>query len=408
MRILVVTRSYPSADDLYQYPFVHRRVLAYREAGHDVVVFRPSVGGSTEHVYEDVTCRSGDAAALNGIVADVRPDVIAAHGFSDDMWPYLKSVSAHLPVRAWLHGSEIPAFFRFKAERIIDGGERLAALRAVESRREFWRDFLKRKPSTFKLVHVSESAAQLFREDMALGEDEFSVVHNPIDTGLFSYLPKSATDRFRVLMIRPFDSPSYGNDLAVYAIMKLAERNGFDRLTFTIIGDGPMFDETLAPLRGLENVSIERRFLTQAEIVEQHRRHGIFLVPTRLDTQGVSRDEAMASGLVPVTNFVSAVPEFVDASCAGLAGSEDSAGLADALQALVADPSLFLAKSQAAAQRVRGQSGIEIIVPRELALLAEAAGCGVADDAALHKTSGVECDRRPSKLVTEPSSKQER
>ena len=41
MRILVLTRSYPAPGDLYQYPFVHRRVLAYARAGHEVVVFRP-------------------------------------------------------------------------------------------------------------------------------------------------------------------------------------------------------------------------------------------------------------------------------------------------------------------------------------------------------------------------------
>jgi glycosyltransferase involved in cell wall biosynthesis len=35
-------------------------------------------------------------------------------------------------------------------------------------------------------------------------------------------------------------------------------------------------------------------------------------VPSRTDTQGVSRDEAMSSGLVPVTNAVAAIPEFVD------------------------------------------------------------------------------------------------
>lgn len=35
-----------------------------------------------------------------------------------------------------------------------------------------------------------------------------------------------------------------------------------------------------------------------------------FWFPTRMDTQGVSRDEAMCSGLVPITNKVAAVPEF--------------------------------------------------------------------------------------------------
>ena len=375
MRILVVTRSYPSDGDLYQYPFVHRRVLAYQAAGHDVSVFRPTSGPRSDHSYEGVTCRSGDGTTLVELVGSERPQVIAAHGFSEEMWDVLAPISGQVPMRAWLHGSEIPAFFRYKAERVADTDERAAALRAVEARSVFWKRFLGNRPDLFKLVFVSRSAVELARADLGrlLGDEDYSVVHNPIDTDLFAYHAKSAEDRTRVLMIRPFDSPSYGNDMAVSAILRLSERSGFEQLQFTIIGDGPLFDQTVAPLCGLGNVTIERRFLNQAEIVDQHRRHGIFLVPTRLDTQGVSRDEAMASGLVPVTNLTSAVPEFVDESCAALAGPEDDAGLADALWELIEEPQVFLAKSEAAAWRVRRQSGHEIIIPAELELLSDAA-----------------------------------
>jgi len=90
-------------------------------------------------------------------------------------------------------------------------------------------------------------------------------------------------------------------------------------------------------------------------------------VPTRLDTQGVSRDEAMSSGLVPITNRVFAIPEFVDESCAGLTDAEDAAGLAREIAAMVDDPTLFLARSAAAAARVRAQSAHGIVIPQELA-----------------------------------------
>jgi glycosyltransferase involved in cell wall biosynthesis len=199
------------------------------------------------------------------------------------------------------------------------------------------------------------------------------VIPNPIDTDLFAYRRKVPEDRFSVLSIRPFDSPTYANDLSVDAIRILSGREGFERMRFTIIGDGPLFDETLAPLRGLANVAIQRRFLDQRQIAREHATHGMFLVPTRLDTHGVSRDEAMASGLVPVTNAVSAVPEFVDDSCAALAPPDDAEGLADALWTMVEQPQLFLARSVAAAARVRLQSGHDRVIPAELALLRDAA-----------------------------------
>jgi len=376
MRILVVTRSYPAPRDLYQYPFVHRRVLAYAAASHDVAVFRPAAqAGLTSHLFDTVTCHSGDAGAFQEFVAGWQPTTIAAHGFSEQMWPWLEPVSKTIPILAWLHGSEIPEFFRRKAVRIADPAARAKALDAVRKRCDFWIRFLGSRPALFRLVFVSNSAVELARQDFGemLGARDFTVIPNPIDTDLFAYQPKAPEDRLRILMIRPFDSLTYGNDLAVSAILRLAGRKGFDRLRFTIIGDGPLFDETLRPLSGLAEVRVERRFLTQAEIAAEHRRHGIFLVPTRLDTQGVSRDEAMASGLVPVTNLIPAVAEFTDATCAGLAPPDDANGLAEVLWAMNEDPALFLRRSQAAAERVRRQSGHRRIIAAELDLLEEAA-----------------------------------
>ena len=374
MRILVVTRSYPSAGDLYQYPFVHRRVLAYRERGHEVAVFRPSPAAAT-HDYEGVTCTSGDAGALATLAAVFRPDVIAAHGFNEQMWPFLAPLEQSVPICAWLHGSEIPAFARVKAQLERDDAARAAALEAVQRRAEFWRRFLAGERNGFRLVFPSHSAVAMLAEDLGEAPAGAAVIANPIDTDLFSYRPRQTEHRLRVLMIRPFDSRSYGNDLAVAAISILSGRAGFERLSFTIVGDGPLFDETLAPIRALPNVRIERRFLTQAGISALHADHGQFLVPTRLDTQGVSRDEAMASGLVPVTNRLPVVEEFVDDSCAGLAAPDDAHGLADATAAIAEDPESFLSRSISAADRVRRDRSNAVIIPAELAFLTTVAGC---------------------------------
>jgi glycosyltransferase involved in cell wall biosynthesis len=105
------------------------------------------------------------------------------------------------------------------------------------------------------------------------------------------------------------------------------------------------------------------------EIAELHRDYGIFLCPSRGDTQGVSRDEAMSSGLVPVTNRVGAIPEFVDASCGMLADAEDVSALAEGIERLYAAPELFLTLSEQAAARVRRQSSPDCTTAREVALI---------------------------------------
>ena len=374
LRILVVTRSYPSDGNLYQYPFVHRRVLAYRAAGHEVTVFRPGeLESSSDHRFDGITCTTGDGEALSALAAHWRPDVVASHGFSETQWQALRPLIGRYPIRAWLHGSEIPEIARRKAMWDSEGAEQSAALGALRRRCDFWDRFLAEMPDHFGLVFVSQAAVELARTDWGERLGATTVIPNPIDTDLFRYVPKAPSDRFNILMIRPFDSYGYGNDLAVATIQQLTDRDGFDRLRFTIAGDGPLFDRTLEPIRHVDNVTIHQGFLTQTQIAEQHRQHGIFLVPTRIDTQGVSRDEAMSSGLVPLTNAVPAALEYVDEMCGVLAPAEDASALAEGIWQMVEDPLLFQRRSTAAASRVRRQSAADLVIPAELALLQEAA-----------------------------------
>lgn len=369
LRILVISRSYPSAANLYQYPFVHRRVRAYQALGHEVVVFRPTDGPCGTHLFDGVECTSGQADALDRLAGRFRPEVLAIHGLGPTLWPIVEGLAQSVPMAAWLHGSEIPGFLKRKSALDRQPAEIADALLA--SCCDFWRTFLRDKSAAARLVFPSRTAVAYAEEELGIHLDCSAVISNPIDTGLFPYTPKKAEDRFNVLFLRPFDSRAYGNDLAVAAICRLRALPGFDRFSFRMIGDGPLFDETLAPVRDLPNVTLHQGFLTQQQIAAEHQRSGVFLVPTRLDTQGVSRDEAMSSGLVPVTNAIDAVCEFVDGHCASLVPADDPDAMAAALMALAADPDGFLRKSRAAAERIGSTRSSARIIPQDLQLMAE-------------------------------------
>ena len=170
-------------------------------------------------------------------------------------------------------------------------------------------------------------------------------------------------------MDRPYRSRKYANDLTVEAILLLSKKPFFNELNFTIVGDGALFDDCNKDLLNFENVILRKEFLTHNEIVELHKQHGIFLNPTRWDSQGISRDEAMASGLVAITNNLDAVSEFCDESCAMLVPIESAEAIADAIEKLYYNPDLFLQLSKAGAERVRTQSNFNNTIQREIDLI---------------------------------------
>ncbi|WP_226686990.1 FkbM family methyltransferase [Stutzerimonas stutzeri] len=365
---LLVTNHYPSYEDLYRNGFVHSRVAAYRERGVNVDVFRlRKDDAATYHEFENIDVITGSQSTLRKLLGSGRYRNVLVHFLDPDMWGVLKDYVDRGKVIVWVHGAEIQPWWRrqfnFKTEEQLQLGKLQS-----EQRMAFWGALLKEMPANLKLVFVSNFFAEQVMEDFGfrIPEANYRVIHNPIDTELFRHIEKPVEQRKRILSIRPYASAVYANDLSVKAIERLSEKPWFDELEFRLIGEGPLFEETLKPLEKYLNVTIERRFLRRSEIAVLHKDYGLFLCPSRMDTQGVSRDEAMASGLVPVTNAVAAIPEFADEGCAILAPEDDYVAMAEGIARLVEDPQLFSAMSKSAVKRVEKKTAAALIVGQEI------------------------------------------
>jgi len=88
-----------------------------------------------------------------------------------------------------------------------------------------------------------------------------------------------------------------------------------------------------------------------------------------MDTQGVSRDEAMASGLVPLTSRVAAVPEFTNEHCAFLAEPDDINEIIDGIVHLYENPNDFKLMSMAASHMVKSKSCHLEVIGKELSFV---------------------------------------
>ncbi|EXU80033.1 glycosyl transferase family 1 [Comamonas aquatica DA1877] len=365
---LVLTNHYPSYEDLYRNGFVHSRVRAYRERGVRCDVFRLRAEEAVSyHEFEDVDVTTGSQEVLHKMLCSGQYKSVLVHFLDPAMWEVLQHHVDRIKVVVWVHGAEIQPWHRRDFNNETEEQRTVAKMKS-DKRMAFWRELLKDIPTNLKLVFVSKWFAENVMEDIGfrIPEDHYSIIHNPINTDLFSYEKKPVEQRKKILSIRPYASKIYANDLSVKAILELSKKSFFNDFEFRIIGDGPLFEETLAPLRKFSNVYIEQRFLKQSEIASLHKEYGVFLCPSRMDTQGVSRDEAMSSGLVPITNVVAAIPEFVENHCGILAPGENAEAIAQGIAMLYEKPEQFATMSKAAAKRVRQQSDVRNIIQLEL------------------------------------------
>ncbi len=370
---LVLTKQYPSYDDLYKYGFLHTRVRAYKENGLAVDVFRiTNEDGNSYREFEDIDVVSGDGDLLDATLSTGQYKNVLVHLLDEKMWAVLSKHIDNIKVTVWVHGAEIQVWQRrqFEFER-MNAEEIKRQKRLSDKRLKFWRMVLTQPHPNLKLVFVSDYFAKEVSQDFRIDLEkvDYEIVHNYIDGNVFEFKKKGPEFRKRLLSIRPYASRKYANDLTVKAILELSKRDFFNDLDIALFGDGELFEEITSPLKKFSNVKLERRFLSHKEIAELHKEYGVFITPTRMDSQGVSRDEAMSSGLVPITTNVTAIPEFVSSECGMLVDGEDYLGMADAIEELYRSPEKFVSLSEAASQRVRMQSGLQQTILKEIEII---------------------------------------
>ncbi|WP_309081895.1 glycosyltransferase family 4 protein [Zhihengliuella sp.] len=383
-RHLVIVHNYPRPGAEYGNGFVHRRVKLYQQAGVavDVVVAGPNAAPRI-YEYDGVRVLSGSGPVLRGLLSAVEAGAglrgtytsASTHFLNDYLWAAVGEHRAELDWYVYVHGFEARHWVRTLCNVGLDDPKLPAHVAATVRRQRFWRHVLDAADGPAGYVFVSDWWRRACQEDMhvVFPADRSTVITNVIDDAVFhpgtGAESRSADDRFRLVWVRSASRPNYAADLAARTLETLRSSPHWDRLRITAIGEGAHMREFTDRFAGDPNVRIEERFASQGEVAELYRTHGIALVPSRLDTQGVSRDEAMACACVPVTNAVAAIPEFVDGTESVLAPAEDVQAMADGIAALLDDPAEYLRRSRRAVANVRGRSLPDRTVERELALM---------------------------------------
>jgi glycosyltransferase involved in cell wall biosynthesis len=377
---LVIANAYPDDANIYNYGFLHRRVKKYLEAGVNIDVFRINNAEPELRTYafDGVTVTTGNREVYGQYISTSHHASFLVHFPLDYILAPISSHRPSTPIIAWLHGYETLSWHR-RWYDAVDAAEFMTKVKGLRTHGSnhkvpFLRRLYQAEDRDIRFVTVSNWFLKHSVEpDAGVRVSNVSIIPNVVDTQLFPYIPKDPALRYKVLVVKPFTGYKYANDLVVKTILSLRNSPSFDKMQFSIYGDGPFFDETLKPLRELGNVHITKAFLRQEEIARLHAEHGIFLSPTRWDSQGVSIGEAMSSGLVPVSTAISAIPEFVTHGTSGLlAAPEDPDGHAACVEMLVNSPENFARLSEQAAAHAQEACGPGATTDREIQLIKDA------------------------------------
>lgn len=342
---------------------MHRRVHAYRAAGHDARVFRVQGESSSSTEYEGVPVARGPEADIRGALDDFAPAVLAVHTPHPDAGHTRVATAVKMPRVVWVHGYEamLTAFHGYHR-----GISKLLSLFHDVRKLPRVRRFL---AGSAAAVFVSDWLRRTVERGTHYRHPVTEIIPNGVDTDRFRPRPAVRGGQLQGIALRNLH-PQYGLDLAVAAYEGVAET------VLTIVGRGPEA-ERLRRLVAQKRapVKLEERAVPHGEVPDLFHRYDYFVAPARTETQGVAMCEAMACGLPIVATRVGGIPEFVRDGIDGLlARPADVSDLRRAVRELARDQSRAREMGAKARRRVEEICASSVVIPRELALLAKVAG----------------------------------
>lgn len=344
-KILLITPSYPSPDNLYACGFVHARVKEYKKQGLDVEVACVYNYNSMSHyTIEGVEVYRTDYKQLRSILMGRKYDAILVHFFDEQYGYYLDtSYIKDTPIFLWNHGADI-LYWNYKdiyTPYFTDEYKLPKNLEKNYKKRDKYVNKFANKENVY-WIFVSECEKREAEKMHQLNFKNSIIIPNIINSDIFSYEKKDKETRKNIFLIRRFDNTKkYAIDIAVLAILELARRPFFSDLNFYICGEGNFHNQLVEPLMKFSNVHIINNFLSHNQIKEYHDKCGIALFPTRQDTQGVSALEAASSGLAVITSDIDVIHEYFDEELKTICPVEDFKAYADVIERLYYNPEEF-------------------------------------------------------------------
>ena len=352
MKIAVLTSRYPTEKEPYNHMFVHIRNREYLKKGETVEVFIPS-RKKYSYFFEGVKVNKD---SVRNIAKKLEKfDVIFIHLLHpsliqeiDGSYLYDFILKYQIPTLFFIHGIEVQKIW-------ISRREDIEILKPKSIVRFLYHDFFKipriknfinrflSEHPHFRFIAVSKWMLENVHTNLGIDiSSKTKIIPNGIDTELFKFKDRWPK-RYNILTIRPLIlRGNYAVDLAINTMNFIKN----SKISLSIYGkgkDAQTIKQIIKSNKFSNKITLNEIFVQHREIPKIHKLYGIYYAVTRLDSQGVSMCEAMASGLPVISFNVSAIPEFVKHMETGiLIEPYNLKKAAEWIETLVIDRNLYL------------------------------------------------------------------
>jgi glycosyltransferase involved in cell wall biosynthesis len=327
MKIAIITSRYPTKNNPYNHMFVHARSLYFiKQQNLELTVFVPSKNDEA-YIFEKVNVIK---TSSQNIAKDILNfDVIYLHLLNIypnqklSGWNIYKSIiDNNIPCVMYIHGSEAQKYGTRNFDYDFSIQETLKFLYKdfyfIPKIKRFVKAINKRTNSIF--LAPSTWMIKEAEKNLSLKFNNFEVIPNGIDTKLFKFYDLYA-NRYKLITLRPLEN-IYAIDIAIEVMKYLPKQYILD-----IYGKGRFQRkyQDLINKYNLDNrIKIVNRFIDRKDLNSFYSNYGCMLSLSRSDTQGVTRCEAMSSGLLTVSSNITAIPEFISDMKNGILGDNNN------------------------------------------------------------------------------------
>jgi len=370
-KLLVIASNYPSENNLYGSIFIHTRLKQYTKYFNiQVLCCQTELQNNESFIYENINVFNASSKdEFYKFTKSISYDIVIIHFVTWWMHDFIKSFYGSIFI--WIHGIEVISWIRLLFDFELQNLFKFIKNILSNIYQMFFMHRLFRYSNIKNNIHfifISNWIYKIAKIDTLSNIKNYSIIPNPIDCYLFNYNNKNPEQRKKILLIRSFDSRKYANDIAIKAIKLLIKDRIFSDLEFAIYGKGKYFNKLTYDLKFYDNIKLYNTFLFHKDIPLIHKNYGVFLCPTRYDTQGVSMCEAMSSGLVPITSNNSAIPEFVINGISGFY-AKSANNIANLIKTLYNNPDTYSIISKNASKSIIEKTNISNIIIKEINLI---------------------------------------